>query len=106
MLKNLSQEEEFDSFLSANQNSKILVKFFTTWCPPCQVLQKNIEKLLAEKKELMVLEVNAEKFPSLAARKEFNVRSVPAIFLFSRGRLIKQSGGVMSVNQLREFVEI
>ena len=113
MLKNLVNEEDFDSFLQNNQNKLVLVKFSTVWCPPCQVLQKNIEELLSElekvkgqPKDLVVLQVDAEKFPRLAQRSLFNVYSVPTIFLFHQGKMIKRGSGSMSVQQLKEFISI
>ena len=113
MLKNLVKEEDFDSFLQNNQNKLVLVKFSTVWCPPCQVLQKNIEELLSElekitgqPKDLVVLQVDAEKFPQLAQRPLFNVYSVPTIFLFHQGKMIKRGSGSMSVQQLKEFISI
>jgi thioredoxin 1 len=114
MLKSLVKEEDFDPFLQNNQDKLVLVKFSTVWCPPCQVLQKSIEELLSElvktavepQKDLVVLQVDAEKFPGLAQRSLFNVYSVPAIFLFHQGRMIKRGSGSMSVQQLREFIRI
>jgi thioredoxin 1 len=113
MLKSLVKEEDFDPFLQNNQDKLALVKFSTTWCPPCQVLHKNIKELLNELeqstgklKELEVLEVDAEKFPRLAQRSQFSVHSVPTIFLFHRGKMIKKNNGSMSVEQLREFITI
>ena len=98
--------EDFDSFLRTNQDRIILVKFFTTWCFPCRELQKNIEALLTERQDLVVLEVDAEKFPRLAQRPQFKVYSVPTVFLFHQGELIKKGSGSMSVQQLREFIGI
>jgi len=113
MLKSLVKEEDFDPFLQNNQDKLVLVKFSTVWCPPCQVLHKNIKELLSKleqltekPKELKVLEVDAEKFPRLAQRSQFSVHSVPTIFLFHRGKMIKKSSGSMSVEQLREFIII
>lgn len=113
MLKSLVKEEDFDPFLQNNQDKLVLVKFSTVWCPPCQVLQKSIEELLNElektaksQKDLVVLQVDAEKFPQLAQRPSFSVYSVPAIFLFHQGKMIKRGSGSMSVQQLREFVGI
>jgi thioredoxin 1 len=113
MLKRLGKEEEFDSFLQNNQDKLILIKFFTVWCPPCRELQKNIQKLLIELEKsaeqsvnLVVLEVDAEKFPQLAQRPQFNVRSVPTIFLFRQGKMIKRGDGSASVQQLREFINV
>jgi len=68
-------------------------------------LQKNIEKLLLEKQDLVVLEVDAEKFPRLAQRPEFSVRSVPTLFLFRLGEMIKKFCGNMNVQQLKEFIK-
>jgi len=113
MLKSLVKEEDFDPFLQSNQDKLVLVKFSTVWCPPCQVLQKSINELLSElgttvgqPKDLVVLQVDAEKFPRLAQRPLFSVYSVPAIFLFHQGRMIKRGSGSMSVQQLREFIRI
>lgn len=103
MLKILTREEEFTSFLA--NNKLVLVKFFTTWCSPCQELQKNLEKLLLEKKDLTVLEVDAEKFSGLAQRPIFSVRSVPSLFLFRQGEMIKKANGNMNVEQLKLFVD-
>jgi len=104
MLKSLMKEEEFSFFLRDNQDKLVVVKFFTTWCFPCRELQKNIAVLLTEKKNLAVLEVDAEKFPQLAQSPEFNIRSVPTVFLFWKGRLIRKGSGNMNVQQLREFI--
>ena len=103
-LVELVKEEDFDSFL---QNNKlVLVKFFTSWCRPCQQLQINIEKLLTEGEKLTVLSVDAEKFPYLTQRIQFNVQSVPALFLFFHGKLVREFRGYLNISDLREFVKL
>jgi len=102
LLKRLEREEELNFFLRSNK--LLLVKFFTTWCLPCRELQKNLESLLKEKKDLVVLEVDAEKFNTLAQKPEFAVRAVPTLFLFQDGRMIKKASGSMSIHQLKEFI--
>jgi thioredoxin 1 len=113
MLKRLTREEGFESFLRVNHDKTILVKFFTEWCVPCKSLQENIEKLLTELKQspeqknnLMVLEVDAEKFSQLAQNPQFNVRSVPALFLFRGGKIVKSERGNMNIQQLKEFLAV
>ena len=91
-------------FLQSNKEKMVVVKFFTTWCLPCRELQKNLETLLKEKKDLQVLEVDAEKFREIAQSSEFAVRSVPTLFLFYNGKMIKKASGSMNVHQLKEFV--
>lgn len=68
-------------------------------------MQKSIEKLLLEEKDLVVLEVDAEKFSGLVQRSEFNVRSVPALFLFRLGEMTKKVSENMNFQQLKEFIE-
>src|SRR5205809_7168273 len=104
MWENLIQEGGFDSFLQANQDKLVLVKFFVTWCSPCRVLKRNIQELLTEKKDLVVLAVDGEKFPQLAQRSEFKVRAFPTIFLFRAGKAVKEERGSLSIQQLRKFI--
>jgi len=111
MLKSLAREEEFDSFLQNNRDKLVLIKFSTAWCPPCRLLHENIKELLTEleqsvgqRKDIVVLEVDAEKFPQL--RNQFSVRSVPTTFLFHQNKMIKRGSGNMSIQQLREFISI
>ncbi|WNE40100.1 MAG: Thioredoxin-like protein [Mycoplasmataceae bacterium] len=113
MLKILEHERDFDDFLVANQNKLVLVKFSAVWCPPCQLLKKNIEELLIElqqsfgsQKELILLEIDVDKFSSLTQRPQFNVYSIPAIFLFFQGKMIRKNNGNLSVFQLKEFIKI
>lgn len=113
MLESLVKETDFDSFLQNNHDKLVLVKFSTVWCSPCKSLQKSIEELLTELKQttepvknLVVLEVDAEKFPQLAQRPQFSVYSVPTIFLFHQGKMIKKSSGSMNIQQLRRFIGI
>jgi thioredoxin 1 len=103
-LKRLEKEEELSLFLQVNKEKTVLVKFFTTWCLPCRELQKNLESLLSERKGLEILEVDAEKFREIAQRSEFAVRSVPTLFLFHNGKMVRKASGSMNVYQLKEFI--
>jgi hypothetical protein len=68
-------------------------------------LQQNIEELLLERKDLVVLEIDAEKFPKLSQKTEFNVISVPSLFLFRQGSIVKKISGLLSVLQLKQFID-
>jgi thioredoxin 1 len=105
MLKVLERVEDFD-FLLWNNPGKVLVKFFATWCQPCQRLQENIKRLLENETECLVLEVDVDKFSELAYKPEFNVRSVPALFLFFQGKKIRESRGYLSIDKLQKFIKI
>lgn len=109
MLSNLmvlGRKEDFSSFLQESNKKPLLVKFSTSWCPPCRELNKVIKEFLVKENEITVLEVDAEKFSSLAQDSQFNVRSVPSLFLIYQGKIIKKTQGCMDLEQLKKFTKI
>jgi thioredoxin-like negative regulator of GroEL len=62
-----------------------------------------LEKKPELNKKLLILEIDVDKFSSLAQSSRFNVYSVPTIFLFEQGKIIKKFSGNLSVPQLKEF---
>ena len=105
MFVRLEQEGEFDSFLTQNRQKVRLVKFSAEWCPPCHELQKNLGELEKAHSQLAILEVDVEKFASLAQRPEFQVSALPTLLLFrpldTRG---EKRIGLQSLSQLKEWV--
>ncbi len=75
----------FDAACSeaAKSNKIVLVDFYTTWCGPCKLLDKNtwtdaaVQKLLSEK--TVALRVDAEKETALA--KKYKIEGYPTILL-------------------------
>jgi len=106
MRERLEKEEEFNSFLSRHQGQTRLVKFFAERCPPCHKLQKNLDELEKENPDLVILEVDVEKFPRLAQRSEFQVSSLPTLLLFRpQAAIVEKKVGLQSLIQLKEWVE-
>ncbi|MCE8163072.1 MAG: thioredoxin family protein [Candidatus Moeniiplasma glomeromycotorum] len=102
----LQSEREFDLFLQQNRDKLTLVKFFAEWCPPCHELQKNLNQLEKEIPGLVTLEVDVEKFPQLAQRLEFQVGSLPTLFLFRPTSIgVEKKVGLQSLSQLKEWVK-
>jgi thioredoxin-like negative regulator of GroEL len=59
---------------------------------------------VGQQKNIVVLEVDAERFPQLS--NQFSIRSVPTTFLFHQNKVLKRVSGNMSVQQLKEFAGI
>lgn len=85
-------------------DTPILVDFFATWCGPCKMMQPILEdtaKKMGEK--VKIVKVDVDKNP-LAASK-FQVRGVPTLILFQKGKILWRESGVVPTHQLVKSIE-
>lgn len=81
----------------------VLVDFFATWCGPCKTMQPILEdtsRQLGEK--VKIVKVDVDKNP--AAASKFQVRGVPTLILFQRGKILWRQSGVVPVHQLVQIL--
>ena len=82
----------------------VLVDFFAEWCGPCKMMQPILEdtsKQLGAK--VKILKVDVDRNP-LAASK-FQVRGVPTLLLFQKGKVVWRQSGVVPTQQLVKLIE-
>ena len=82
----------------------VLVDFFAVWCGPCKMMQPILEdtaRQLGDK--IKIIKVDVDKNP-LAASK-FQVRGVPTLILFQKGKVIWRESGVVPAHQLIKIIE-
>lgn len=81
----------------------ILVDFWASWCAPCRMVAPEMEKVAAaDSGRLLVVKVNTETLPALASR--FEIRSIPTMMVFFRGREMGRTAGARAAAAIREFV--
>jgi thioredoxin 1 len=95
-----------DSFNTLIQSEKpVLVDFFAEWCGPCKTLAPLLrEAKLQLGEQATIIKVDVDKNQQAAAA--YNVRGVPTLILFKKGKIVwRQSGVVPTQEIVRVFKE-
>lgn len=96
------QAKSFQQLLDSDQ--PVLVDFFATWCGPCQMMQPILEdtaKAMGDKLKIVKVDVDKNQ---LAASK-FQVRGVPTLILFQKGKILWRESGVVPAHQLTRMID-
>lgn len=97
-----AQPKTFNELISGEQ--PVLVDFFATWCGPCKMMQPILEdtaKQLGDK--IKIIKVDVDKNPLAASN--FQVRGVPTLILFQKGKVLWRESGVVPSHQLIKVVQ-
>ena len=97
------KEEEFEEKV-LKSDKKVLVDFYADWCGPCKLLAPVIDKLAEEVDDVSFVKINVDNAENVA--RSYGVMSIPALFVFENGEVVKNSVGFQSIDELKEFIEV
>ena len=80
----------------------VLLDFWAGWCGPCKMLSPIIDEIAAEHPEIKVGKINVDEESELAV--EFQVMSIPSLFVIKNGEIAKSGVGLMTKNQILDMI--
>ncbi len=82
-----------------NGDKPVLLDFSAEWCQPCKMMGpilKEVSNQLGDK--VRVLKIDVDKNPAIA--QKWQIRSVPTIAIFKKGKQVFRESGVLQAPQL------
>jgi len=86
-----------------NKEKPVLIDFFAEWCGPCKTMSpilKQVKDNLGN--DISVIKVDVDKNQALASK--YQVRGVPTLMLFKKGKQLWRQSGVLSSNDIIKII--
>lgn len=88
-----------------NGNGPVLVDFFATWCGPCQMLAPILTEVKQELGDsIKIIKVDVDKNQALMAAPQFQVKGVPTLMLFQKGKMLWRQSGVVPKEEIIRMI--
>lgn len=91
-------ENDFDNLIK----ERAVVDFYATWCGPCKMFGPIFEEV-SEESNINFVKLDVDKNDDIA--RKYGVMTIPTVILFENGEEVKKHIGLMSKEELEEFIK-
>ena len=95
-------KQSFEEIIAQNEK-KVLVDFFATWCGPCRMQAPIVEEVANMSDDYIVAKLDVDEVEEVAAN--YKIYSIPTILIFSKGQVINKFVGVTGKEKLLEALK-
>jgi len=88
-----------------NGDQPVLVDFYADWCGPCKMQAPILKEVSSEiGGKARIIKIDVDKNQPIA--QQYQVRSIPTLILFKKGRLLWRQSGVATKQQLIDLINL
>lgn len=86
-----------------NSEKTVLLDFYADWCGPCRMVSPIVDEIAKENPDYLVGKINVDNEPKLA--QDFDVSSIPVLLVMRDGKIVNQSVGAKTKQQILAMIE-
>ena len=92
------------NFDAVNNGEKpLLIDFWATWCGPCKMIAPVVEKVAAERSDIVVAKCDVDSEPELANR--FGIEVIPTLVMVKGDEVLGKDMGYKDHGGLTAFID-